>query len=63
MERDETIVVRLPAAVKAAVKQAANDDHGRSMSAMVVRILTEWLTEHEYLSAVLASAGKRKGKA
>jgi hypothetical protein len=49
VERDEVIVVRVPTALKTAIKKAAEDDHGRTMSGMVVRILGEWLTEHEYL--------------
>jgi hypothetical protein len=44
MDRDDTLIVRLPSAVKEAVRKAAEADHGRSMSGMVVRILSEWLT-------------------
>jgi len=43
--------VRIPGDVKEAVRRAAEDDHGRSLSGMVVRILREWCAEHGYLSA------------
>ena len=43
------LIVRLPEVVKIAAKRAAEDDHGRSLSGMVVRILEEWLTERGYL--------------
>jgi hypothetical protein len=60
MNRDDMLNVRIPAEIKAAVTRAADEDHGRSMSGMVVRILTEWLTERGHLPA----PGKRtkKGK-
>ena len=45
--------IRLPADVKEAVRRAGDDDHGRSLSGMVVRILTEWCTEKGYLPAEL----------
>lgn len=61
LERDEVLVVRIPEAVKTAVKEAAVDDHGRSMSGMVVRILREWLTEHDYLPRATDSKRKTKG--
>ena len=43
--------IRLPADVKEAVCRAGEDDHGRSLSGMVVRILTEWCAEKGYLPA------------
>jgi hypothetical protein len=61
VERDEVIVVRVPGAVKTAIRAAAEDDHGRTMSGMVVRILREWLVDRKYLP--LATASKRKKKA
>ena len=59
MDRDDTLIVRLPSTVKAAVRKAAEADHGRSMSGMVVRILSEWLTKNGHLRA---DAPKKKGK-
>lgn len=43
--------IRLPAALKKALREAALDDHGRTMSGMLVRILEEWLEAHGYLKA------------
>jgi hypothetical protein len=43
--------IRLPADVKDAVRRAGDEDNGRSLSGMVVRILTEWCTEKGYLQA------------
>jgi hypothetical protein len=60
MERDAILAVRIPAEIKDAVRRAGDDDHGRSLSGMVVRILEEWVTERGYLKA--KSGGKRKGK-
>jgi hypothetical protein len=57
MERDARLIVRLPAAVKEATQRAADDDHGRSLSGMVVRILEEWLSQHDYLKP--KSKGRR----
>jgi len=51
MRRDAVLNIRLPADVKEAVRKAGEDDHGRSLSGMVVRILTEWCTEKGYLPA------------
>ena len=51
MERDAILAVRIPAEVKEAVRRAGEADHGRSLSGMVVRILTEWCTEKGYLQA------------
>lgn len=61
MQRDDMLNVRIPAEIKEAVSRAAEADHGRSMSGMVVRILTEWVTEKGFLPG----PGKRprKGKA
>lgn len=49
MKRDAVLNLRLPSDVKKAVRRAADDDHGRSASGMVVRILREWLAERDYL--------------
>lgn len=48
--RDAMLNIRLPAELKEALRQAAEDDHSRSLSGMVVRILDEWLAEHGYSS-------------
>jgi len=48
MERDAVLNVRLPAELKEALRRAASDDHGRSISGMVARILGEWLEGHGY---------------
>lgn len=40
--------VRVPADLKQSLRKAAQDDHGRSMSGMVTRILDEWLEAHGY---------------
>lgn len=49
MKRDAMLNIRLPADIKAALRKAGDDDHGRSISGMVIRILDEWLTEHDYM--------------
>lgn len=51
MKRDAVLNIRLPAEVKAAIQRAAEDDHGRSISGMVVRVLREWLASNAYLAA------------
>ena len=48
MERDATLILRLPSAVKDALAQAAKDDL-RSMSGMAMRVLSDWLTSNGYL--------------
>jgi plasmid stability protein len=48
MQRDGVLNVRLPEHLKDALRRAASDDHGRSMSGMVARILEEWLGAHGY---------------
>lgn len=48
MERDAMLNVRVPADMKLSLQKAAEDDHGRSMSGMVTRILGEWLEAHGY---------------
>jgi hypothetical protein len=63
MERDAILAVRIPAEVKEAVRRAGEEDHGRSLSGMVVRILREWCVEKGYLSADSSGdAPKRRGK-
>jgi len=49
MKRDAVLNIRLPNDVKEAVRRAGDEDHGRSLSGMVVRILTEWCAEKGYL--------------
>lgn len=48
--RDAVLNVRIPRDLKEALRCAAGDDHGRSVSGMLVRILDEWLAEHGYVS-------------
>lgn len=65
MTRDGVLNVRIPEDVKDAVRRAGEDDHGRSMSGMVVRILSEWCIEKGYLappSAPTAPAKRGKGR-
>ena len=61
MKRDVMLNVRVPHEVKNALAKAANDDHGRSMSGMVVRVLSEWLAEREYLK-LKPAPDARKGR-
>jgi hypothetical protein len=49
VHRDAVINIRLPKEIKEAVRHAADDDHGRSLSGMVVRILGEWCKANGYL--------------
>ncbi len=51
MKRNAMLIVRLPDEVKNAAMKAADDDHGRSLSGMVVRILEEWLSDQGYLKS------------
>ena len=60
MIRDVMLNVRVPNDLKSALHRAAEDDHGRSMSGMVVRILSEWLAEHGYQTAKAASSRGKK---
>ncbi len=55
MDRDTVLNLRVPSEVKEAIRRAAEDDHGRSMSGMTVRILREWLAERGYLTPTLAT--------
>jgi predicted HicB family RNase H-like nuclease len=48
MAKTATISVRVPANVKKAAEMAAKDD-GRSLAAMVERIVTAWLRDNNYL--------------
>src|SRR5205823_3073821 len=50
MTRDEMLNVRVPAEIKAALKQFADADQ-RSVSTMPVRILRAWLETHGHLRA------------
>lgn len=58
MKRDAMLNVRIPADVKRAIKRAGDDDHGRSVSGMVVRILREWCIAHGYLAAPKSAKGR-----
>ena len=51
MARDDVLNVRLPTEVKQALRKAAEADYGRSLSAMSVKILSEWLVQQGYLKA------------
>jgi plasmid stability protein len=63
MERDAVLNFRVPLDVKEALRLAAEADHGRSMSAMAVRIFREWLAQHGYLEAASpAKLPARKGR-
>lgn len=62
MKRDAVLNIRLPNDVKEAVRRAGEDDHGRSVSGMVVRILTEWCVEKGYLQAPPREAGAPRRK-
>ena len=65
MKRDAVMNLRMPAEVKAAVRRAAEDDFGRSISSMTVRILREWLSAKGYLEAEAsppAAVAKRTGR-
>ncbi len=54
------LAVRIPAEIKEAVRRAGDDDHGRSLSGMVVRILEEWVIERGYLKPKPVRHGKGK---
>ena len=56
------LVVRLPMEVKEAVRRAGEDDHDRSLSGMVVRILREWCVENGYLVADEDNKAPRRRK-
>ena len=51
MKRDAIVNVRLPEDLKRALGRAADDDHGRSLSGMVVRVLEEWLSAAGYVDS------------
>jgi len=60
MERDDVLNVRIPANVKAALREAATDDR-RTMSALLEIIVSDWLTERGYLKATRPTS-KKKGR-
>lgn len=62
MERDSMLNVRLPEEIKEALRRAAEDDHGRSLSGMVVRVLGEWLDTNGYLVTEHRAAARTKSK-
>ncbi len=49
MRKDATLVVRLPADVKDALRRAAEEDE-RTVSVLVERVLRGWLREHRYIA-------------
>jgi hypothetical protein len=61
MERDATLIVRLPAALKEALRRAAEADHGRSLSGLAVRALSEWIEANGQKSAAPRRRSKRRG--
>lgn len=54
--------VRVPADLKQALREAAEDDHGRSLSSMVVRVLREWLGSQGYLRTNSVDKGRASSK-
>ena len=56
VKRNAVINIRLPTEVKRALQRAADDDHGRSLSGMAVRLLHEWLVEHGYIEPTTKTA-------
>lgn len=62
MERDATLIIRLPASLKERLRQAAEADHGRSLSGLAVRALCEWLDQHERHPTARRSIRKNKGR-
>ncbi len=62
MKRDGMLVLRLPIEVKDALRAAGEADAGRSMSGMAVKILSEWLGEHEFLKEPQEPARHKKAR-
>ena len=60
MKRDAVLNVRIPADLKEALVRAAEEDHGRTMSGMLVRILDEWLGSAGYLKKSARPSRKNK---
>jgi ribbon-helix-helix CopG family protein len=62
MAKTLSLGIRLQPEVKAALERAALAD-GRSLSNLVERVLSLWLTEHGHMQAPPApkAAGKKKG--
>ena len=56
VKRNTVMNIRLPTEVKRALQRAADDDHGRSLSGMAVRLLREWLVEHGYIEPTTKTA-------
>jgi hypothetical protein len=66
MARDEVLNLRVPAAVKAALKRAAESDD-RSVSSLALRIIREWLMVEGHLAATAQAvrrphAGRRPAR-
>jgi hypothetical protein len=47
MDRSKPLGFRIRDDIKAALERAAGDD-SRSMSSLIVKVLTDWLIEHGY---------------
>lgn len=60
MQRDAVLNVRIPKDVKEAVRRAGEDDDGRSISGMAVKILRLWCIEAGYLKSTAAPQPKPK---
>ena len=62
MKRDAVLNIRIPDDLKEAVRRAGEDDAGRSLSGMVVKILRDWAVEQKYLKpdGTLPRAAKRE---
>lgn len=50
MERDAVLIMRFPADVKSALRKAADADH-RSMSGLVLKLVSDYLASEGYLPA------------
>lgn len=48
-QREAVLIMRLPRSVKAALKRAAEDDH-RSMSALMLKLVSDHLAANGYLT-------------
>jgi len=59
--RDAVINIRIPRHLKDALRKAAIEDHGRSMSGMLVRILEEWFELDRARSAVVGANKSKIG--
>jgi hypothetical protein len=60
MERDSVLIMRFPAEVKAALRRAAEEDH-RSMSGLVLKLVSDYLIDGGYLPAPPRRGQKDRG--